>query len=70
MSNTNCLQGMCCPACGQADRFDIQAQSLFTMVDDGADHHADVEYDDGSYCECPACGHSGIVHDFREADVA
>lgn len=63
--NTNCLEGMCCPECGQAESFRIQAQSLFTMFDNGTEDYADVEYDDGSYCECTGCDHTGIVDDFK-----
>lgn len=56
---------MKCPRCGSRGPFRIAATSLFTMFSDGADDHEDIEYDGGSYCDCVACYHSGIVHDFE-----
>ncbi len=45
MTNTNCLEGIQCPQCGNADRFRIVATSLFTVTDDGTEDHGDVEWD-------------------------
>jgi hypothetical protein len=67
--NTNCLAGMRCPNCGSRGPFAVSATALFTIGDDGTEDFGDVEYDGGSYCECPACGHDGIVHDFMTEDA-
>jgi hypothetical protein len=65
MTNTNCLEGIKCPACGNEDRFRIAATSLFTVTDDGTDDYADVDWDDDSYADCPECGRHGTLKDFR-----
>ena len=65
-ANTNCLEGMKCPACGSREPFRIQMTSIFTIYDDGTDEYGDTEWDDESYCDCVACEHSGTVRDFRE----
>jgi hypothetical protein len=67
MTNTNCLEGIQCPQCGNADRFRIAATSIFTVTDDGTEGHGDVEWDDGSHAECAACRHRGVLKDFRAA---
>jgi hypothetical protein len=65
MTNTNCLEGMRCPGCGSDGPFRISATVLVLVEDDGpADDLSGSEWDDGSYCECDACDHSGIVNDF------
>lgn len=63
--NTNCLEGFKCPRCEHTACFDIQASSLFTMIDDGEDNHADVEWEDHSYCRCGGCGYESTVSYFR-----
>jgi hypothetical protein len=65
MPNTNCLQGIKCPACGNEDRFRIAGRTLFTVIDDGTDDYTDVEWDDGSYAECAACHRPGTLKDFK-----
>lgn len=67
--NTNCLAGMQCPECKSYGPFRISATSLFVMYDNGSDDYHDVEYDDGSYCDCPECDHAGIVHDFKTEEA-
>jgi hypothetical protein len=69
MTNTNCLEGIQCPACSNEDRFRIAGTSLFTVTDEGTEDHGDVEWDDGSYAECPECGRRGALKDFK-ADAA
>ena len=65
MTNTNCLEGIRCPACGNEDRFRIAATSVFTVTDDGTDDHADVEWDDSSHAQCAECDRSGALGHFR-----
>jgi Zn ribbon nucleic-acid-binding protein len=63
--NTNCLEGMKCPKCGQEDSLKIAATCIFTVTDDGTeDDGNDREWADTNYCECPDCGHHGTVADF------
>ncbi len=71
--NSNCLEGMACPLCGQEDKLLILAKMWVAMTDDGTDPFddalngaGDVEYEDDSRCVCPVCDHSGIVREFRE----
>jgi len=64
-SNTNCLEGMKCPKCGQEDSLKIEATCLFTVTDDGTEDEGNGhEWDDTNYCECPGCAHHGTVADF------
>jgi hypothetical protein len=67
MTNTNCLEGIKCPACGNEDSFRITATSVFTVTDDGTDHYRDVEWDDDSSAECTECLRHGNVKDFRNS---
>lgn len=53
-----------CPACGQADHLQIVITTLARISPEGSDCEGDHEWDDGSYCRCPECGHDGIVADF------
>ena len=65
MANTNCLEGIQCPQCGQQDHFHIAGTSFFSVYDDGTDGHEDVEWDDDSFTRCPACNHEGKLLLFR-----
>jgi len=65
MTNTNCLEGIACPQCGQADRFKIEAKVLMNVSDDGSEdcglgHHWDAQ----SFCQCVKCGHSAELSTF------
>jgi hypothetical protein len=64
MTNTNCLENIKCPACGNEDTFRIAATAMFTVSDDGTEDHGDVEWDDDSYAECAGCYHHGTLKDF------
>lgn len=63
--NENVLEGFNCPHCGSLSPFKIAATSVFRVYDDGTDEHGDVEWDSTSPCTCVACGHGGIVAQFR-----
>jgi hypothetical protein len=63
--NTNCLEGMKCPKCGQEDAFKIEASCLFIVTDDGTEDAGNGhEWGDANYCECTECAHYGTVADF------
>jgi hypothetical protein len=67
MTNTNCLAGIKCPACGNEDSFRIAATAVFTVTDDGTDDYTAVEWDDDSDAECTECQRRGNVKDFRNS---
>jgi hypothetical protein len=69
VTNTNCLAGMQCPSCKSDGPFKIAATALFTIHDDGTGEFGDVEYDGGSYCECPQCDFDGIVDDCKKGGI-
>lgn len=71
MTNTNCLENVCCPKCGQEDRFMIAANIIAEVTDDGADVASPIygngfEWDDDSNCRCPGCDFDGRLKDFRK----
>ena len=65
MTNTNCLEGIRCPKCGQEDRFFIMGCAQFEVTDDGSDAVGDHEWDDSSATRCVQCGFDGELKDFR-----
>jgi hypothetical protein len=70
MTNTNCLEGIRCPQCGQEDRFMIASKIIAEVTDDGAEvaspmYGIGFEWDDDSYCRCPECDFEGTLNDFR-----
>jgi DNA-directed RNA polymerase subunit RPC12/RpoP len=64
MTNTNCLEGVRCPKCGQEDRFKIVALTTCLVTDDGSEPVGDHEWDDESATRCPECGFDGTLKDF------
>lgn len=68
MSNTNCLEGFKCPACGSEERFSIEVTTTIDFDDDGAlNSGGDTEWDNSSFCQCYDCDHSGTVAEFTKA---
>lgn len=68
--NTNCLEGLACPKCGNDERLFIVGMSVFEVVDDGTVEHEDVEWDDSSHTRCPQCNFVGNLCEFREEVTA
>jgi hypothetical protein len=66
MTNTNCLENVCCPKCGQVDRFRIVAFITCDVTDDGSEPSGDHEWDDHSATRCPECGFDGELKEFRK----
>jgi hypothetical protein len=64
MTNTNCLENIKCPACGNEESFRIAAKTIATVTDDGVDDYGDMEWDDDSYAECGECCRHGTLKDF------
>jgi hypothetical protein len=63
--NTNCLEYIRCPGCGNDHRFRIVALVTALVTDDGCEFHTDAEWDDDSRITCPECERSGTLKDFR-----
>lgn len=75
--NTNCLEGMRCPKCGQEDEILVQGTSWLSLKDEGSDFYAastkgisDVEYHDDSLAACPECDYQGELGDFKVKEPA
>ena len=58
---------MHCPSCDNTTSFRVAIQTTGLLSSKGVEVciNADIEYDDGSDCECAVCYHDGIVADFR-----
>jgi DNA-directed RNA polymerase subunit RPC12/RpoP len=69
MTNTNCLEGIACPTCGNDAMIYIEAKTLTMVKDDGAEAFGDMEWDDDSYAECPECRHRGTLREFRTEHI-
>ena len=63
--NSNCLEGIRCPECGSEEPFNISAQAVFRVCDDGTESYGDVEWDDNSAIMCLECWHRGKVKAFK-----
>lgn len=71
MANTNCLEGVACPNCGQDERFEISARVWATVTDDGTeDQGGDYEWTDADPCVCTKCDFRGVLGQFSEAGRA
>lgn len=62
--NTNCLEGMKCPECGDFGPFSIAAEIIVEVSDDGTTDSGDHIWDGDSYCRCHKCDHVGTVITF------
>lgn len=67
MPNTNCLEGIRCPKCGQDERFEIVAEVTLSVTDNGSqtldgNHYWDRE----ANCSCPECEYNATVDHFTE----
>ena len=72
MTNTNCLAGLRCPQCGNADRLFITGIVRLEVTDDGADvaDGSDWHWDDASLTICPECDRDGLLSEFRDTSLA
>jgi len=63
--NTNCLEGVKCPKCGQEDLFKIGASVIVEVSDGGTeDQGGDYEWNEAAFCQCCECDHTGKLADF------
>jgi len=68
MSNTNCLESMQCPKCGNADSLLITVLATARVTDDGAVIvSSEHEWFDDSVCMCANydCEFTSVVKDFK-----
>lgn len=65
MSNSNCLEGMACPKCGNSRKFRIVVTAWATLVDSGVVSFGDTEWDEKSRCICESCGFEGVAGQFH-----
>jgi hypothetical protein len=50
-----------CPKCGQYGRFEIAAETLLEVTDEGSEDIGDHEWSQDSFCRCPECEWQGKV---------
>lgn len=62
--NTNCLNGFCCPNCGNSSAFRIAARCWAEVHDDGVHDSYEFEWEDDAPCVCVNCTYSGTVGEF------
>ena len=65
MTNTNCLENIACPKCGNDSLIHIEVTMPAAVTDDGAETFGDMYWDHGSFAKCPDCGHSATLGDFH-----
>ena len=66
MTNENVLEGIACPKCNSEGPFDINCYATFLNVtDDGCSEFEGMDWGEESDITCKACGHVGIIEDFR-----
>ena len=74
MPNTNCLEGLACPECGQETELHVVASMWVSVKDEGTDSMAhglpsyDTEWDDDTDCRCPECGYLNLLRAFRKTE--
>jgi hypothetical protein len=64
MTNSNCLEGIACPKCGNDSRITIAVYTLAEVTDDGAETFGDMEWDGDSHAWCPDCAYDGTLNAF------
>jgi len=64
--NSNCLEGMSCPQCGQHERFRIVAEATFEVTDDGTHDYNDVNWYGNSHVSCPECEWYGLAKELHK----
>jgi hypothetical protein len=69
MTNTNCLTGMHCPACGSEGPFYIECLAVFLVSDSGTEDYSGVDWADDSHCDCQECCHHATVANFTETST-
>jgi hypothetical protein len=66
--NSGMLAGFQCPKCNSFEPFEIIESNLILVFDDGFGRDFAPGWDDAAFCRCDACGHEGVVGDFRKEE--
>jgi len=66
--NTNCLEGLRCPACASLGPYWIEVTTSIKYYDDGSDEVQGGEWEDESPATCCNCGFCGVVGDLQVED--
>lgn len=66
MTNTNTLEGIRCPECGNADAFEVEILTRAIVIDNGVDTIHDPHWEDDAGTRCKTCGYDGEWRDFKE----
>jgi hypothetical protein len=69
MVNTDCLEGIRCPDCGNEEAFYIETSAVMYVTDDGAESRGDTSWNDDSHTQCAQCELSGKLATFRVAST-
>lgn len=70
MPNTNCLDGIACPACGHEESFLVTCAIEIRLTDNGIDEDYAFKYGDGyewdntARIRCTKCDHTATVAAF------
>jgi DNA-directed RNA polymerase subunit RPC12/RpoP len=66
MSNTDLLENMACPNCGQDKALWVEVATVYTVRDDSAECKHDLidNMSDDDYTTCPRCEYGGRWHKF------
>ena len=62
--NENALVNMACPVCKELGPFEIEAEALCLISDDGVEDYLDTQWTGESFCQCLSCDYAGTVADF------
>jgi hypothetical protein len=62
--NTNCLEGIKCPDCGNEESFMVTVTGITKVTDDGTDHVTDLEWAEDAPTICNQCQRTGKWNDF------
>jgi predicted nucleic-acid-binding Zn-ribbon protein len=62
--NTNCLEGIKCPKCGNEDSFAVDVKGWATITDDGLGSVMDADWEEDADTVCSICSHQGPWSEF------
>ena len=68
--NENCLAGMRCPCCVSLGPFNIQAECVVEMHDDGSEHAEQFDWTEDGSCSCKNCSFVSLVREFKKTKQA
>lgn len=65
MPNTNCLENLACPQCGNQEVLLVVATVTARVHDDGVESYHDPEWHPASPVSCPRCQHHDVLSSFE-----